>query len=272
MKHTRKTSWAFTLVELLVLIAAIGVFAAALFPAFARTKIPSLRVSCVNNLKGVAQAMQIWGQDHQDAFPTHVTSANGGSADFIGQRVIASTQAASRGAFGTYACLSNELVSPKVLICPAENESRVPATTFATTALGLTNGIPFTNDLNVSYFVGVDAAEINPHTILTGDHNMGSDGNLVPNRGFVSAPSIYSPDFKVSLGTNFQANAGVAWLRTMHSAQGNVALADGSVLELSRFQLHQALKGSRDSGGSSGFNFSSPMGCFGPSINRIQFP
>jgi prepilin-type N-terminal cleavage/methylation domain-containing protein len=272
MKHTRKTSWAFTLVELLVVVVVVAVCAAALFPAFARTKAPSLRIYCVNNLKGIAQAMQIWGQDHQDAFPQHVTIANGGYADYIGQRVIASTQAASRGVFGDFACLSNELVSPKVLICPAENESRLPATTFASTAPGLINAVPFTNDLNVSYFLGVDAAEINPRMILTGDHNMGSDGNLVPNRGFVNAPSSYSPDFKVSLGTNFVADGGVGWLRTMHSAQGNVALADGGVLELSRFQLHRVMSSSGDSGGNSGFNFTSPMGCFGPSVNRIQFP
>ncbi len=108
--------------------------------------------------------------------------------------------------------------------------------------------------------------------LLTGDHNLGSDGNLVPNKGFCTAPFTYAPDFKVALGTNFVANAGVGWLPTMHAAKGNIALADGSVLELTRIQLHQALMNSGDSvGGSSPF-FPNPPWCFGANINRIQFP
>ena len=176
-----------------------------------------------------------------------------------------------------FGCLSNELSTPNALFCPAENEirlpGRVPATTFASVVAPGSSGVPFMNDLNVSYFVGVDAAETNPRGFLAGDHNLGSDGAITPNRGFCTAPALYSPDFKVSLGTNFVTNGGVGWLNTMHSNQGNVGLADGSVSQYNRVQLQAAL---RNSGVSSsvggGPNFPNPMGCSGLLANRIQFP
>jgi prepilin-type processing-associated H-X9-DG protein len=107
---------------------------------------------------------------------------------------------------------------------------------------------------------------------LTGDHNLGSDGTIRPQKGFVTAPSTYSPDFKVSLGTNFTANAGVGWLDTMHSSQGNVGLADGSVQQFSRTRLQEALRNSGDNGGATTPKFALPQGCSGQDVNRIQFP
>ena len=272
MKNLRETPRAFTIVELLVVIAVLSLFAATLLPAFARTKAPVQRIYCANNLRGIAQAFQMWGQAHADSFPMRVSIANGGYSDYIGMRQVTETNA--RGAFGFFRCLSNELSTPKVLICPAENELRVPASTFA----GVTSDGPigvayFTNDLNVSYFVGVDAVQVTPRAFLAGDHNLGSDGTRIPSRGFCTAPSAYSPDFKVSLGTKFAPNGGVGWLSTMHSAQGNVALADGSVHEYNRLQLQQALRDAdQTSNLGGGPNFPNPTGCSGLSVNRIQFP
>jgi len=268
-----RTLQAFTLIELLAVLGVVTLCAATLLPALARTKAPAQRVYCANNLKGIGAAFHIWGQDHGDAFPMRVAVKNGGYSDFIGIRTISPTMSTTRGVSGIFRCLSNELSAPKVLICPAENEQRLPATTFAGNILVGASGVPFTNDLNVSYFVGVDAAATSPRAFIAGDHNLGSDGGLTPSRGFCTAPASYSPDFKVSLGTNFVANGGVGWLSTMHSTQGNVALADGSVSEFNRVQLQAALRqagqGSTSAGGP---NFPNPPGCTGLLGNRIQFP
>jgi len=273
MNNPSRTLRAFTLVELLVVCAVLALCAATFLPALARTKAPAQRIYCANNLKGIGAAFQIWGQDHADAFPMRVAVTDGGYADFIGERLTSEIMRFERGVFGVFGCLSNELSSPKVLICPAENERRLPATTFANVAPLNSSGIvPLTNDLNVSYFIGVDAVQTNPRTFLTGDHNLGSDGYTTPLRGFVTAPSTYSPDFKVSLGTNFVSDAGVGWLNTMHSNQGNVALADGSVSQYNRVQLQQALRNTGASSNFSGPNFTNPQGCIGLGLNRIQFP
>jgi prepilin-type N-terminal cleavage/methylation domain-containing protein/prepilin-type processing-associated H-X9-DG protein len=276
MKNLRRTSRAFTLIELLIVVAVLGLCAATFLPALAHTQGPVRRVACANNLKGIGQAFLVWGQSHGDAFPMRVAITNGGYSDFIGMRTVSTVQSTTRGVFGIFRCLSNELSSPRVLICPAENEPRLPATTFAGVIPPNSPGlVPLTNDLNVSYFVGVDAAETSPRAFLAGDHNLGSDGNLTPLRGFVTAPSAYAPDFKISLGTNFTANAGVGWLSTLHSNQGNVGLADGSVSQHNRVQLQKALRSSVVTtrlGIDFAPNFPNPQGCSGTWANRIQFP
>ena len=75
---------------------------------------------------------------------------------------------------------SNELSTPKILFCPSEYETtfRQAATSFGNTVTGsVASQVPYTNDLNISYFIGVDASETQPQMFLTGDHNLGGNAN-----------------------------------------------------------------------------------------------
>ncbi|MBM3882812.1 MAG: type II secretion system protein [Verrucomicrobia bacterium] len=69
-KRPRRASpFGFTLVELLVVIAMVGVLASLLLPALSAAKGRAHATRCLSNLKQFAVALQLYGQDHEDRLP-----------------------------------------------------------------------------------------------------------------------------------------------------------------------------------------------------------
>ena len=272
MKNIPKQNRAFTLVELLVVVAVVAVLAAFLLPALAGSRPQTLRVTCSNNLKQVGIAFRTWAINHNGNMPMTVGLAQGGNADTdVGFRIVSAAQATSRGVCKMFLTMSNELGTPMILFCPAEYESsyRQPATSFAPTNAGTNNAVPYTNDFNCSYFIGIDASETHPRMFLTGDHNLGGNANP-PTMPYLAAPATGTPF--VSLGTNFTINMGPAFLNNMHAQQGNVGLADGSVEWFNRSELQAALRSTGDTGRTPGVFLTGVGGIGGTGCNRIQLP
>src|SRR3954464_9571043 len=109
------------------------------------------RIQCVSNLKQIALAFRMWSNEHEDQFPMTVPGSKGGAAEAVlgGDPVPA------------YLVVSNELNSPKLLLCPSDKERGPRATVFERLS-----------ERNVSYLIGIDARETNAAAILTGDRNI----------------------------------------------------------------------------------------------------
>ncbi|HXR05960.1 MAG TPA: type II secretion system protein [Candidatus Acidoferrum sp.] len=216
---TRKVS-AFTIIEMLVIIAVLMVLAAVLLPSFSRATAKSPRISCLNNLKEIGTGYRLWAEDHGDLVPAQQSVSNGGWGDFLTN--------ANQGSncWMNYAIMGNEMgQSPRLVVCPADERQA---------ALTYTNGF---DNTHVSYFVGVTANGVYPQSIQGGDRNLGGGNKPDPDYGF-------SPKSGKGNDVTFPLSGPVSWSLKMHSegntsGSGNILLGDGSGQQTSSDYLNQ---------------------------------
>jgi prepilin-type N-terminal cleavage/methylation domain-containing protein len=258
MKNILKQKRAFTLIELLVVIAIIAILAAMLLPALAAAKRKAQRINCVSNLKQVGLAFRLWEGDNGDKYPMTVAFSQGGAQDFVYQGdALGSANKYYMGII--FMVMSNELSTPKILACPSDTKNA--ATNFSpTTASGgefPTNTATATN--YISYFIGGDAIDTQPQSILGGDRNIGTDGGTPAN-----PPTTMFTGYG---NGNGGGNATVAtvigdWAWTsgdLHLKNGNIMLGDGSVQQETLNGLVNALTSATNSTANPSLSYDFPQ-------------
>jgi hypothetical protein len=216
----RKNFRAFGRVELFAIITSLALLGIAVLPAFASTKSRSQSAQCLNNLRLMGRAVQIWGGDHYDEPPWRTLISEGGT------RPDPNFGPKPGAAWPEYSFLSNELATPRILVCPADNGVRKIARDFS-------------EYVHTGYRANATAYSLNLHAgsempgaMVFGDHNHRFDyyGPIGCSMRVFEAGSI-DPLFGPS-----------AWTNNIHGSFGNIVTMDGSALETKTSEFRAALR------------------------------
>lgn len=219
-RFTNQRKQALTLPELLVVIAVLMVLVILLLPVLAAAKRRASQISCRSQLRQVTLCLEMWTDDHNHQYPMAVSVADGGGKELIADGKLADF----------FRVTSNELSTPKILVCPQDTNVVFSPYDF---------GPDFSNS-NISYFVGVDIMnKDSPQRILTGDDNLVVDGVAIKSgvRAVAATAStswdsnrhidVYQPHF---------------WNRVQKTSYGWLGFADGSVTEAYNDDLQHAIQ------------------------------
>jgi prepilin-type N-terminal cleavage/methylation domain-containing protein len=252
MKNYEPPKNAFTLIELLVVIAIIAILAAMLLPALAAAKRKAQKINCVNNLKQVGVAIRIWEGDNGNKYPMQVSSAQGGASDYLEHYNDSTGYLGTVIQFcpgQTFMVMSNELSISKILNCPSDT-THIAATNWSyPSVLNIYcsgSGIlsPETEIGSISYFVGADATEADPQSIISGDGNIGNGGSGAAGINGVANTPWASGNTVTEQISTFACGPGAYWgwtAKDLHKQTGNLLIADGSVQSVTESGLHTRL-------------------------------
>ena len=214
-----RRSAAFTRLELAIVLGVILVLALLTFPAVARAQAKANRIRCVSHLKNLGLGLRIFSTDnngarpgqvstHKSVWPWQVSTNQGGSREFLNDPSLT---------WPHFLALSNSMSSSGIARCPADRDAvRPDAWSDARTNSAF------------SYFLGLDAGEETPTTILSGDSNLELNGQRLRST-------------LVMLRTKATLQFDNSRHKDPPSGAGNILFGDGSVDQVTSARLRAAL-------------------------------
>jgi hypothetical protein len=183
----------FTRLELVVTLACLATLLACAVPSVLGNGVKSARAVCLGNLRQIGVAFQAWAAPNGERYPWMVQPPDGGSYQ-------------QSSAYWHFLVASNELGSPRILVCPAD-----PAKTSV-------RSWEFFNNNNLSYFVSLHHNGIGrDQALLSGDRNVVGNG--------------YATCAQAGIGSALELDTtySTTWQPSIHAGCGNVVLDDLSV-------------------------------------------
>jgi len=147
--------WAIALIicgGLFAFLFVIGILAGLLLPALAKAKQKAQLAVCENNLRQIGLAFRVWEGSHGNQYPFNVSTNAGGTREFSAM----GPDGFDKNSWMHFQAISNELLNPRLLICPADG-SRMVAMDF-----------DHIQPVNVSYIIhsGLTVNDNNPQVAL----------------------------------------------------------------------------------------------------------
>lgn len=218
MLRSRINQRGFTLMELLMVIAVIAILSALLLPALGRARESARRIKCLNNLRQVSLAFRTFSMDNDGKYPWFIPPAEGGTYGPLAGE-----------SWRNYLTASNDLATPKILVCPSDTDTKANVLNWAEGVEGFAN--PANRGNAISFFTGLDSFEQLAETLVAGDRNI---GGALPDLCTSVWPDPGVPALDMGNGT-----LPLFWTDGVHGTVGNLAISDGSVRKSTTRTLQQ---------------------------------
>jgi len=221
--------FAFSRLELTVVLGTLALLSAVAMPLLANNRSRSEQIVCLNNLRQVGHGFQLWASEHDDKNPWWVPIGDGGSYWAAGDPVPSWGLALRVNAWFQFAWVSNQLRTPKILVCPSDvgvGARRVVANDFSNFPAGGFLNPAYKNNA-LSYLLGLHSRYDDPRSVLCADRNVRFD-----QIGVGCSSGLAS-----TLGLTYPSQGILRWTNSIHGLAGNVLRTDGSTERMSNFDV-----------------------------------